>query len=384
MSMGEKTSIPADSPTMHLPTPAGEEKDMSSQVSSDDHGSITHHEPEKVPTHHDDDDRAEELTRIATADYPTAYKLAMIVVALVLSIFLVALDMTIVATAIPKITDEFHSLDQVGWYGSAFFLTLGSFQSTWGKAYKFFPLKASFLGAIAIFELGSLICAVAPNSTALIVGRAIAGAFPNDGPEFKKLTSCRRGWSWHCFRGLHNHRLCGAAETASSIHRHSGSNVWSRECHRSSLGWSVHVQSHMAMVVSGSYILLDVVENADIASFYVNLPVGGASALVILLFFQTPAASKPVKASWREKLLQMDPLGTFTIMGAIVCYLLALQWGGTTKPWSSGSVIGTLVAFCLLLILFGVVEWWMGDRAILQGELFLRRAVFINCLYIFL
>jgi len=66
-------------------------------------------------------------------------------------------------------------LDLVGWYGAAFFLTVGAFQSTWGKAYKYFPLKATFLIAIFIFELGSLICGVAPNSTALIVGRAIAG-----------------------------------------------------------------------------------------------------------------------------------------------------------------------------------------------------------------
>lgn len=41
--------------------------------------------------------------------------------------------MTIVATAIPKITDEFHGLDLVGWYGSAFFLTVGAFQS--GKSH---------------------------------------------------------------------------------------------------------------------------------------------------------------------------------------------------------------------------------------------------------
>ena len=47
---------------------------------------------------------------------------------------------------------------------------------TWGKAYKYFPLKSTFLLAIFIFEVGSLICGVAPDSTALIVGRAIAGA----------------------------------------------------------------------------------------------------------------------------------------------------------------------------------------------------------------
>jgi MFS transporter, DHA2 family, glioxin efflux transporter len=117
-----------------------------------------------------------QMSKSEEGEYPAAFRLAMIVVALALSVFLVALDMTIVATAIPHITDQFHSLDQVGWYGSAFFLTLASFQSTWGKAYKYFPLKASFLISILIFEIGSLVCGVAKNSTTLIVGRAIAGA----------------------------------------------------------------------------------------------------------------------------------------------------------------------------------------------------------------
>jgi MFS family permease len=73
--------------------------------------------------------------------------------------------MTIVATAIPKITDEFQKLDAIGWYGSAFFLTVASFQSTWGKAYKYFPLKTTFLLAVFVFELGSLICGKAPPTS---------------------------------------------------------------------------------------------------------------------------------------------------------------------------------------------------------------------------
>jgi hypothetical protein len=55
------------------------------------------------------------ITNIDTSDYPTKLPLAMIVLALCLAVFLMALDMTIVATAIPRITDEFHSLNQVGW-----------------------------------------------------------------------------------------------------------------------------------------------------------------------------------------------------------------------------------------------------------------------------
>ena len=118
--------------------------------------------------------------------------------------------------------------------------------------------------------------------------------------------------------------------------------------------------------------------------FYINLPVGGASAAVILVFFTTPAASKPVKASWLEKFLQMDPLGTFTIMAAIICYLLALQWGGVTKAWSDGDVIGVLVAFGVLLIIFCIVEWYMDDRAVLQRSLLGRREIMVTCAYVFL
>jgi MFS family permease len=72
----------------------------------------------------------------------------------------VALDMTIVTTAIPKITDQFRSLEQVGWYGSAFFLTLACFQSFWGKLYTFLPVKRVFFICTAIFEIGSVLCGV--------------------------------------------------------------------------------------------------------------------------------------------------------------------------------------------------------------------------------
>ena len=91
------------------------------------------------------------------------------------SVFLVALDMTLIGTAIPKITDDFDGLNMVSWYGSVYFMTFGGFQPVSGKFFKYFPLKTSFLGAIFIFLIGSLICGVAPNSTAFVVGRAIAG-----------------------------------------------------------------------------------------------------------------------------------------------------------------------------------------------------------------
>ena len=92
-----------------------------------------------------------------------------------LSIFLVALDNTIISTAIPRIVDEFRALDDVAWYGSGFFVTMAAFQNMWGKQYKYFGVKLVYLFSILIFEVGSVICAAAPDSRTLIVGRAIAG-----------------------------------------------------------------------------------------------------------------------------------------------------------------------------------------------------------------
>lgn len=54
-------------------------------------------------------------------------------------------------------------------------MTFGGFQSFWGKVFRYFPLKMSYLLTLFIFELGSLISAVAKDPTTLIVGRAISG-----------------------------------------------------------------------------------------------------------------------------------------------------------------------------------------------------------------
>lgn len=203
--------------------------------------------PEESST--EDAEDMETLSKIATSDYPHALKLTFIVIALVLSIFLVALDSTIVATAIPRITDEFHSLDQVGWYGSAFFLTLGAFQSTWGKAYKYFPLKPTFLITIGIFELGSLICGVAQDSTTLIVGRAIAGKSCIAQFLLQRLTVQRHGRSWHRFWCVHHHRFCSSTRTKTCIYWPSWGLVRMRQCRWTSARGCFHFPCYVALVL---------------------------------------------------------------------------------------------------------------------------------------
>lgn len=81
--------------------------------------------------------------------------------------------------------------------------------------------------------------------------------------------------------------------------------------------------------------------------------------------------------------MQMDLLGTFIIMAAAICYLLALQWGGITKEWNSGSVVGALVAFGTLVVVFLIVEWKQGERAVIVGRLLRNRTTIVASIFVF-
>jgi MFS family permease len=76
---------------------------------------------------------------------------------------------------VPKISDQFHSLDDITWYANAYLLTGCVTQLAWGRIYTFYSTKPIFLAAIAIFEVGSAICGAAPSSIVFIIGRAVAG-----------------------------------------------------------------------------------------------------------------------------------------------------------------------------------------------------------------
>ncbi|KAL5513629.1 hypothetical protein ACEPAH_4028 [Sanghuangporus vaninii] len=89
--------------------------------------------------------------------------------------FLVALDQTILSTALPTIASRFDAVKDLSWIASAYFLPQAAFMLFFGKVLAFEPPKTVFLVSIGIFEVGSLLCAVAPSVNVLIFGRAIAG-----------------------------------------------------------------------------------------------------------------------------------------------------------------------------------------------------------------
>lgn len=74
-------------------------------------------------------------------EYPPLSKVIIVILALYLAIFLVALDQTIIGVAIPKITDQFKSISDIAWYGSAYFLTSTALQPSYGRIYKIFSVS---------------------------------------------------------------------------------------------------------------------------------------------------------------------------------------------------------------------------------------------------
>ncbi|KAJ5697000.1 MFS general substrate transporter [Penicillium majusculum] len=256
------------------------------------------------------------------------------------AMFLVALDRTIVSTAIPKITDEFNSFSDVGWYGSAYLLTCCAFQLLFGKLYKLFSVRIVFLASILGFEVASAICGAAPNSVAFIIGRAICGV--------------------------------GAAGILAGtimciIH---SVPLQKRPQIQGLFGALFGIASVVGPLIGGAFA-----SNVTWRwCFYINLPIGGAAMVFIAFCLKIPKQDT-AKVSWREKLLQLDFFGTTLLVGGIVCLILALQWGGQAYAWSSGPVVACLALMAVLLLSFVVVQVFLPKTATLPLRIFSQRSI---------
>lgn len=122
-----------------------------------------------------------------------------------------------------------------------------------------------------------------------------------------------------------------------------------------------------------------------------NLPVGAAAFGIILLSLRVPQAAaatnnksaETTQAPFLQRLAQLDFAGIVLVIGAVCCLLLALQWGGQTKAWSSADVVGLLVGSVLLLAAFGAVQWRKGDAATIPLRIFGQRSIFMGAMYSF-
>ncbi|SPQ26996.1 770aff45-55b9-455e-916d-ad9c0db39ba7 [Thermothielavioides terrestris] len=283
--------------------------------------------------------------------YPTGIKLALIIASLCLAVFLVALDQTIIAPALGAITGEFESVKDIGWYGAAYLLTTTALQPAYGSLYRMFSVKWTYLAAVFVFEVGSLVSAVAPSSNAFIVGRALAGVGT---------------------AGLFSGGVVILSYTLPLRQRPMAFGL---------IGAMWGIASVAGPLLGGAF--------TDHVSwrwcFYINLPIGGAAMLAIFLFLhiKTVRPDDRDRPSVLQRVLSLDLPGTAMLVPAIVCLLLALQWGGTEHPWNSSVVIGLFVGFGVMIIIFIGIQIWKGDQGTLPPRLFKNRDVVCAMLFAF-
>lgn len=108
-------------------------------------------------------------------DTRTKLETTIIVLSLCASVFLAALDTTIITTALPTISEYFHSNAGYTWIGSAYLLANAASVPSWGKFSDIWGRKPILLVASGVFFVGSLLAAVSVSIGMLITARAIQG-----------------------------------------------------------------------------------------------------------------------------------------------------------------------------------------------------------------
>lgn len=283
-------------------------------------------------------------------EYLSGLKLVAVLAAVVLPYFLVMLDASIVSTAAPQITTTFNSLLDVGWYGAAYELTSSASQPLSGKIYTKFSLKWSYLAFFVLFELGSVICGAAHSSIMLIVGRALAGLGSS---------------------GLLN----GGLTILSSVLVPAKQPGF----------MGVLVALGQLGIACGPLVGGAFTEYVTWRwCFYINLPVGGVAAL-LLIFVAVPEnhPKPPVRETIRNIEQALDLIGFAIILPTAIMFFMALEWGGQRYAWSSSVVIGLFVGAGVSFILFLVWEYYRGDDAMLPFSMLRTRIVCSAAAYMF-
>ena len=109
--------------------------------------------------------------------------------------------------------------------------------------------------------------------------------------------------------------------------------------------------------------------------FYINLPIGVVTFLVIVLFFKSPARKSEKSIGKQERLKQLDPFGTVVFIPAIVSLLLALQWGGSKYAWKDGRIIALFIVFGILIITFVGIQFWQQENATVPPRILKNRSM---------
>ncbi|RAH50352.1 MDR family MFS transporter [Aspergillus brunneoviolaceus CBS 621.78] len=278
--------------------------------------------------------------------YAQGLPLLLIYLSLCLCVILVGLDATILTTAIPSITDEFGSVQDVGWYDAAFRLTSCMSQLSQGKLYDNYSLKWVFLLNMILFEAGILVSGLAPSSLVFIVGRAITGLG---------------------FSGISQGCMVIVAMSTPLRKRATFLGLISA---------SEYTAMAAAPIIGGAL-------TSTLSwrwCFYINLPAAAAPAAMILLL-KLPQMPSGSRKSQVERLRELDLLGCFFFAPAVLCLLLALQWGGETYSWDNSRIIALLVLAPIVFAVFCFIQHWKQDSAMLPPRIIKKRVILAGALF---
>ncbi|TQB73264.1 hypothetical protein MPDQ_006009 [Monascus purpureus] len=251
-----------------------------------------------------------------------------------------------ITLATPRITSQFHSLPDVGWYGSAYLLASASLVPLTGKIYQNFNTKWSFVSFFAVFELGSLLCGVATSSKMLIVGRAVAGMGGSgiQNGAFTIIAGCVPMQRRPALTGL----LMGFAQLGIVI----GPLIGGAFTQYTTWRWC----------------------------FYINLPIGAVVGLLLFFVHIPEQLPKPKGISVVHIILRkLDLVGFVLFAPAAVQFLLALQYGGNKYAWNSSVVIGLFCGAGATFVCFILWEWYKGDDAMIPYSMICRQTVWTSC-----
>ncbi|KAF9735758.1 hypothetical protein PMIN04_010506 [Paraphaeosphaeria minitans] len=263
-------------------------------------------------------------------------KVALIMLSLGIAVLLVALDITIVTTALPTIAEQFHSASGYTWVGSAYLIANSAATPIWGKVSDIFGRKPILLVTNAIFFVGSLLAAVAVNMNMLIAARVIQGI--GGGGLIVLVNICISDLFAMRERGAYFGIIGGVWALASSL----GPIVGGALTQKVSWRWC----------------------------FYINLPFDGLAFFIIMFALDLHTPKTPL---W-EGLKAVDWLGSLTMVAGTVMVLLGLEFGGITYPWNSATVICLIVFGVITIGLFFFVEHRVAPYPLMPLALFSKRS----------
>ena len=271
--------------------------------------------------------------------YATGTKLFLLMLSMGLALIAGGMDASIVAVAVPAMTDHWHTVADVGWYSAAFRLCMCSFQFMFGKLYRLFSVKKIFLISLVIFLVGSTLCAAAPSSSAFVVGRAVCGF--------------------------------SAAGIVSGCYALIMRTLPLRKR---------PLYASIAAAIEGTAVITSPILGGVLVEklswrwcFWINLPLGGVTWLIVAIFLQDIRPTE--QTTWRQKLSQLDLVGNLVFVPSLTCLFMALSWAGVKYPWSSPTIIGLLCVFVVLLAVFAVDQWLKQDTATLPPNVLKNRSV---------